>query len=152
MLDTLLKFGSHRVDYFDQSGLNPQAFAFYVRGGMDAHHGYSADAKHQLYRGLALIASRLGFGNLAAVYIDVNDLENLERPAYVQLKRDLQAFMFNRVFILEDSALLGTPEADRDFAEISSRILGFELLCCDGQGRIAVPESLQAAMLMSVHG
>lgn len=152
MLDTLLKFGSHRVDYFDRSGLNPQAFAFYVRGGMDAHHSYSVDAKHQLYRGLALIGTRLGFGNLAAVYVDVNDLENLQRQAYVQLKRDLQAFMFNRVFILQDSALFGSAEGDRDFTEISSRILGFELLCCDGQGRITVPEWLQATALLSVQG
>jgi hypothetical protein len=150
MLDTLLKFGSYRVDYFDRSGLNPLAFAFYVRGGMNAHSHYSLEAKHQLYRGLALISSRLGLDNLAAVYIDVNDITNLQRPAYLQLKRDLLDGMFRRLFVLQDSALLGNPAADRDFNELRSSIPGFELLCCDGAGNISVAAWLRHAALMSV--
>lgn len=150
MLDALLKFGSHRVDYFDRSGSNPQAFGFYICGGLDPHSGYSSDAKHQLYRGLALIGSRLGLNNLAAVYIDVNDNGNLQRPAYLQLKHDLMDGMFSRVFVIQESALFGNPEGVKDFKELKSGIQGFELFCCDGLGNIAVPFWLQETALMSV--
>jgi hypothetical protein len=150
MLDTLLKFGSYRVDYFDQTGHNPLAFGFYVRGGIEAQSRYSREAKYQLYRGLGLIGSRLGLDNLAAVYIDVNDIANLQRPAYLQLKRDLLDGLFKRVFILESLALLGEPEADRDFYDFIVNIPGFELLSCDGAGSISLAEQLPSLALVSM--
>jgi hypothetical protein len=150
MLDALLKFGSYRIDYFDRSGGNPQAFAFYVRGAMDARSRFSHEAKAQLYAGLALIRSELGLGNLAAVYIDVNDLANLQRQAYAQLKRDLLAGMFSRVFVYDRSALLGQPAADQDVARLGEVVRDFELLSCDEDGSIFVRGGLPSPMLMSV--
>lgn len=150
MLDTLLKFGSYRVDYFDRTGHNPLALGFYVCGSIEVQYRYSREAKHQLYRGLGLISSRLGLDNLAAVYIDVNDIANLQRPAYLQLKRDLRDGLFKRVFILESMALLGELEAARDFYDFIVNIPGFESLSCDGAGNISVSEQLPNLALVSI--
>jgi hypothetical protein len=149
MLETLLKFGSHRVDYFDRSGRNPQAFAFYVRGVMDIDARISHEAKFQLYSGLALIRSRLGLANLAAVYIDIEQLANLQRPAYLQLKQDLLDGMFTRVFVVTKTALLGTSKVDSDFAAMKKQVKGFELLVCDEESDLFVRAGLQQAELMS---
>jgi hypothetical protein len=150
MLDTLLKFGSHRVDYFDQTGSNPQAFAFYVRGGMDDSSHYSHEAKYQLYSGLAVIRSTLGLQNLAAVYIDINTLENIRRPAYEQLKHDLCVGMFKRVFVFNGSALLGCPCAEADLTAACGPVDGFELISCDEDAAIFVQGQLEHIELMSV--
>lgn len=150
MLETLLKFGSHRVDYFDRSGRNPQAFAFYVRGTIEVDERFSHEAKCQLYTGLAWIKQQLGLQNLAAVYIDINQLDNLQRPAYVQLKKDLRSGLFSRVFIVNQSALMGIPAANADLAAMRSQIHGFELLSRDEKGILFVQAGLQQAELMSV--
>jgi len=148
MLNTLLKFGSHRVDYFDQTGSNPQAFAFYVRGGMAADERYSHNAKHQLYGGLALIRANLGLENLAAVYIDIDELANLQRPAYQQMKHDLLAGMFTRVFVFDLSALFGEPAAEADLADLAAKAGGFELLSCGEDGSIFAREMLMNEALI----
>ena len=142
MLNTLLKFGSHRVDYFDQTGSNPQAFVFYVRGGMAAEERYSHEAKHQLYGGLAVIRATMGLENLAAVYIDIDELANLQRPAYQQMKQDLRAGMFTRVFVFDVSALLGEPAAEADLANLAAKVGGFELITCGEDGSIFARETL----------
>jgi hypothetical protein len=148
MLNTLLKFGSHRVDYFDQTDGNPQAFAFYVRGGMAADERYSHEAKHQLYGGLAVIRTALGLENLAAVYIDIDELANFQRPAYQQMKKDLLAGMFNRVFVFDFSALLGEPAAEADLADLTAKVGGFELFSCGEDGGIFAREMLMNKALI----
>jgi len=127
MLDTLTKFGGYRVDYFQQAENNPCAFAFYVRGGLTAGSRYSLEAKQQLYFGLAQIQSLLGLENLAGVYIDVNELDVLARPAYVQLKRDILENRVQRVLVLDRSALLGSPAADADMARLNRQVMDLDL-------------------------
>ena len=130
MLDALMKFGGHRIDYFLQARSNLDAFGFYVCGGLGADCAYSLEAKHQLYFGLALIQSQLGLKNLVAIYIDVNDVNNLQRPAYVQLKQDLINGLFRRVLILDEAVLAGNPAAEADLATLSEQVNGFELFTC----------------------
>lgn len=129
MLDTLMRVGAHRIEYLDDSR-NPQAFAFYIRGNKKAGDVICKDAKSQLYAGLLLIHHKLQMTHLAGIYVDVDGLENLQRPAYLQLKQDLMAGKFSRVFILERSALLGTPQAVHDLQQLYFACSGFELMVC----------------------
>jgi len=135
MLDTLMTIGAYRVSYFNNSlNVNSLAFGFYIRGEKMAQDAYSRDAKNQLYAGLMLIQSKLQMHNLRGIYVDVDSLENLQRPAYVQLKRDLISGYFQRVFVLDESALLGTRPAENDLHEVFDLCGGFELLVCrDGE-------------------
>lgn len=131
MLDTLMTIGSYRVSYFNDSmNVNPLAFGFYIRGEKGAEDAYSRDAKNQLYAGLMLIQDRLQMHNLRGIYVDVDAVENLQRPAYMQLKSDLISGYFRRVFVLDESALLGTPSAERDLRKVYDLCGGFELLVC----------------------
>jgi hypothetical protein len=135
MLDTLMRIGAHRIDYFDSSrAKNAQAFAFYIRGNKNAGDVICRDAKSQLYAGLLLIHSKLQMANLAGIYVDVDGIENLKRPAYVQLKQDIRNGLFTRIFILDRSSIMGTALADRDLQELFFQVGGFELLVCrDGE-------------------
>jgi len=63
-----------------------------------------------------------------AVYIDVDIIENLNRPAYQQMKRDLCGGMFRRVFVADLHDLLGYSRADEDLMDFSAEIGGIELL------------------------
>jgi hypothetical protein len=127
MLDALTKFGGYRIDHFEPNCSNASAFALYVRGGLVPGSLYSLEAKQQLYFGLALIQSVLGLEKLAGVFVDVNDLANLERPAYRELKREILAGEIKRVLILDPSAILGNPVADRDVAELFQRVNRLEI-------------------------
>lgn len=131
MLDTLMTIGSYRVSYFNDSlNVNPLAFGFYIRGEKVAQDAYSRDAKKQLYAGLMLIQNRLQMHNLRGIYVDVDVIVNLQRPAYTQLKRDLISGYFRRLFVLDESALLGTRPAEDDLREVYDLCGGFELLVC----------------------
>lgn len=127
MLDALTKFGGYRIDHFEQNCGNTNAFAFYVRGGLVPGSLYSLEAKQQLYFGLALIQSLLGLEKLAGVFVDVNDLVNLDRPAYRELKREILAGKVRRVLVLDPSAILGNPVADRDVAALFQRVDRLEI-------------------------
>ena len=129
MFKTLMKNGQYRVDYFHslQRG-GADAFAFYVRGEVLPFAPYSARAKHHLQSGLEVIRQRMNVNQLVAVYVDVDILENLGRPAYQQMKRDLRSGMFRRVFVTDLHDLLGYSRADGDLMEFSAEIGGIELL------------------------
>ena len=144
MLDVLMSFGDHRVDYFESClGVNPLAFGFYIRGDKSELDVYSREAKYQLYAGLVLIHAKLEIKNLVGIYVDVNSLENLQRPAYRQLKQDLYSGFFRRLFVLDESALFGEAVADEDIFEIQREVAGFEILVCrDGE---CVPLELDPA-------
>lgn len=131
MLDTLMQTGSYRVSYFDNScEHNPFAFGFYIRGEKAAQDEYSRDAKQQLYAGLFLIQSKLQMVNLRGIYVDVDVADNLERPGYLQLKRDLINGCMRRVFVLDESALLGSSKAANDLQNLYTLVGGFELIVC----------------------
>ena len=134
MLDFLMIDGAHRVDLFEVVGSNPLAFGFYIRGVINAEDAYSRDAKCQLYAGLALIQARQEMDNLRGIYIDVDCLDNVSRPAYLQLKRDLIDGLFRRIFVPMADALIGSPVADQDLKSLHQAVGGFELLVCrDGE-------------------
>lgn len=132
MLDTLMKVGAYRVDHFEFGAETSHAFGFYVRGEKTVEDVYSHDAKYQLYAGLVLIEAKHEMNQLRGIYIDVDSLENIHRPAYLQLKRDLVNGLFRRVFVPVETALLGSPLADRDLMNLYHAVGGFELLVCRG--------------------
>ncbi len=129
MLEALMRNGSHRVDYLNVNARGtPEAFAFYVCGDLPQNAAYSSTAKRSLYAGLSLIQQTLGPENLVAVYLDVNSTHNITRPAYVQMKRDLRAGMFRRVFILQGNGLTAGTESADDLDELYREVGGFDLL------------------------
>lgn len=131
MLETMSKFGAYRVDYLHRGPDKDQkAFGFYLRAGISAGDQYSREAKHQLYAGLALITSRLELKNLVGIYLDVDVLSNLNRPAYQQMKKDMLNGMFKRLFVLDEQAIMGSPEADHDLLQLFIQTGGFELFTC----------------------
>jgi hypothetical protein len=131
MLDTLTQIGAYRVSYFSSSQEpNPLAFGFYIRGEKAPQDVYSRDAKTQLYAGLFLIHTKLQIRNLRGLYVDVDSISNLMRPAYLQLKRDLINGFIRRVFILDESALFGAGEAEDDLRLVYETVGGFDLFVC----------------------
>jgi len=136
MLDVLMKFGAHRIDYLESSaaGVSDGA-AFYLRAESPADELYNREAKHQLYQGLALIAESVGLHKLVGVYIDVNSLENIDRPAYQRLKMDLLDGLFRKVFVVNSNALLGNPVADADVFDLYWSAGGFEMITLEN-GRV----------------
>ena len=77
-----------------------------------------------------LIHTRLGMKNLRGIYIDVDRADNLQRPAYAQLKADLISGLFKTVFTLGENALLGSEVAKADMRRVHQLCGGFELLVC----------------------
>jgi hypothetical protein len=65
-----------------------------------------------------MIQSGIGLEKLAGVFVDVNDLSNIERPAYSQMKQEILSGEIHRVLILDRSAILGNPAADEDVMEL----------------------------------
>jgi hypothetical protein len=128
MFETLMKFGGHRVDYFNLAAQSsPDAFAFYVRGEKSCDMRYSAGARQHLIAGLHIIESQLGSENLVAVYVDVNSANNLERPAYKTMKADMRAGLFKRVFTFVACDLLGDHIAYEDLHTLYREVNGFEI-------------------------
>ena len=131
MLDTFMKIGAYRVEKFDfDDRMNPDTFAFYIRGEKADHGAYCRDAKFQLYAGLMLIQSKHRMVNLSGVYVDVDKLKNLQRPAYKQLKADLINGLFNRIFVLEASAIWEPGIVEDDLRNLYLAAGGFALLVC----------------------
>jgi hypothetical protein len=131
MLDSLMKFGAYKINYFDLgSEMNPKAFGFYIRAEIPAGDAYCRDAKRQLYCGLVTIRAKHEMQNLKAVYLDINTLENLYRPAYVQMKQDILNGLFQRVFVLDERALLGEDNANNEIIMLQKQPRGFELITC----------------------
>jgi hypothetical protein len=131
MLETMMKFGAFRVDYINQGlNRNQKAFGFYLRAEISVGDHYSRDAKHQLYSGLTIIKKKLEMVNLVGIYLDVDSLDNLERPAYQQMKEDMLNGLFKRLFVLDENAILGSLAAEHDLLRLFVRTGGFELFTC----------------------
>ena len=129
MLDTLMKFGAYRVNYFEPLiQKNLDAFGFYIRAEIEEGQAYSHEAKHQLYNGLDLIQRVLGMNNLVGIYMDVNCLKNLQRPAYQQMKKDITSGYFRRILVLDTVAIKGCLGSEKDLAELAYLVGGLEML------------------------
>jgi hypothetical protein len=153
MLDSLMKFGAHRVNYFEAlNEHNPEAFGFYIRAEIPAGQAYSHEAKYQLYAGLDLIQRCLGMKNLAGIYVDIDCLKNLQRPAYQQLRRDVLSGHFRRILVLNRLSISGCPGSDRDLSELSAQVGGVELLVWQHSGLSALPVGGPLPELLEVSG
>ncbi len=140
MLDSMMKIGAYRVEHFENNNqVDLNAFGFYIRGELVDASAYSRDAKAQLYAGLMLIHSKMQMSHLSGIYVDVDVIENLQRPAYVQMKSDLVAGLFKRVLLLDERALLGNHEAEADLHQVYLAVGGFELLVCRDGECVAYP-------------
>jgi hypothetical protein len=144
MLDSLMKFGAYRIDYFDLGiEMNPKAFGFYIRAEIPAGDAYCRDAKRQLYGGLVIIQAKHEMRNLKAVYLDINTLDNMNRPAYLQMKQDMVKGLFHRVFVLDERALLGEDKANREIFMLQKQAGGFELITCKNGECVSVELTLE---------
>ncbi len=129
MLDSLMKFGAYRVEHFvplDQ--LASDSFGLYIRAEIEKGQVYSHEAKYQLYMGLDLIHRLLGMQNLAGIYLDIDCLKNMQRPAYQQMKSDVLAGYFHRILVLNSLAISICPGSDTDLHELAGKAGGLELL------------------------
>ncbi|MEA4910161.1 MAG: hypothetical protein GYA17_12915 [Chloroflexi bacterium] len=129
MFETLMVEGGYRIDYVNiQAQGRPGALAFYVRGDLDGKLPYSLRAKRHLQAGLSVIQRSLDLQKLVAVYMDVNSSVDLARPAYNQLKTDLRAGLFRRVFVFATSDLVDGPLVEDDMRHLYAELGGFEVL------------------------
>jgi hypothetical protein len=129
MFTTFMQRGSYRIDYMNQTRFGqPDALAFYVRGCIESGEVYSSQAKRHLFAGLAAIQQNFGWENLVAIYLDIDVLENLKRPAYLQLKQDLRRRFFTKVLVSDPEDIMGVPEADSDISALFQDTGGFKLL------------------------
>ena len=120
MFEAMMKSGAYRVDYLNPIHRgSPGALGFYILGDLPEPESYSHTAKHSLFSGLTLIREQLGMQCLVAVYLDVNNGKNLLRPAYQQMKLDMQSGMFQRVFVIEPGDLIGSLELLADWVRFT---------------------------------
>jgi hypothetical protein len=128
VFETLRKQGSFRIDYLNHAARgSPGAFAFYVRGELEKDAPYSLSAKHHLCAGLNVIRKNMNCNNLVAIYVDINTAKNVFRPAYVQMKRDLRAGLFRRVFTFRSGDLIGDQAVIRDLNKLYKDTAGFDV-------------------------
>lgn len=140
MLDVMMKNGNYRVDYLNPLGEHAaRMFAFYVCGPVAANEQYGHDVKKRLFIGLDVIKRMMGMDYLSAIYLDMNESNNVERPGYEQMKRDLARGLFRRVFVLRLDDLFGGSEMMNDLMDFSIQIGGFEVLVYDAYSRQPEP-------------
>jgi hypothetical protein len=133
MFETLMKPGSCRTDYFNEQAVGTEtAFGFYVCGELEPQAAFSLSGRRSLLGGLSIIQQELGPQNLVAIYLDVSSPECNARPAYHQMKRDLRAGMFRRVFVFRSCILARGKGMLADLCQLSDEIGGFELITYDG--------------------
>jgi hypothetical protein len=129
MFETFRKQGSFRIDYLNNAARgSPDAYAFYVRGEVEDNAPYSITAKHHLCAGLNIIRKNMNCDCLVAIYVDINQAQNVYRPAYVQMKRDVRAGMFRQVFTFHSGDLTGDHIALTDLHELYQDVDGFDVL------------------------
>ena len=129
MLSELMRAGGHCVNYLNMHSRGlPAAFGFYVCDEMQEGAAYSRLAKRRLYQGLCVIQAKQGWEKLVGVYVDVSKPGNLSRAAYRQMKEDLRAGFFRRVFVVCPRDLFGDPVICRDIEKLNRQVDGFELI------------------------
>ena len=137
MFEAMMKLGGYRVDYMNrESAGKPAALGLYVMGDLPAHQTYSRVAKHNLFTGLVLIREQQEEHNLVAVYLDVNSPFDPHRPAYQQMKRDMQAGMFRRLLVPSVQDLSGDEDMSADFWNFYRTLQRIEILSSES-GTIA---------------
>lgn len=116
MFEALMKFGGYRVDYLQNSRLgNQSTLGLYVLGDLPMHQPYSRAAKQKLFIALCLLRDLHEIDNLVAIYLDINSPVEAQRPAYQQMKRDMQAGFFRRICVSSIRDLVGDDQMFADF-------------------------------------
>ena len=129
MFETLTRHGGYRIDYLKpEIAGHPEAFGFYVCGSLPEDAVYSTSARRQLLAGLSAIQSQMNPDQLVAIYVDINNLENLFRGAYQQLKRDVREGLIQRVFVISLGDLIDGPESIEDMTGLFRDSGGFEII------------------------
>jgi hypothetical protein len=133
MFETLMKPGSYRVDYFNEQAVGTDtAFGFYVCGELEPQAVFSLTARRNLLAGLSIIQQELGPTNLVGIYVDVSTPECSARLAYHQMKNDLRAGKFRRVFVFRSCMLVRGQGMLADLNQLAHEIEGFELITYAG--------------------
>lgn len=116
MYSAMMKTGSYRIDYMNKTAMGTlSAIGLYVVGDLSPDEKFSRSARRALLTGLLLVKERIGIEYLVAVYLDINSNNNPARPAYKQMKADMRAGMFRRVFVEHPSFLTGSDELSSDW-------------------------------------
>jgi hypothetical protein len=126
MLEALIKFGGYRVDRFIKTEQSGAEFGFYLCSWQQRAGNYCLAAKHQLQYGLVQLHVHDQIKNLAGIYIDINLPEQLNRPAYLELKRDIQQGRFQRVLVLDERLIGGNCDVERDWQALMAEVPGLE--------------------------
>ena len=141
MFATLMNPGSYRVDYFkDQAAGTAQALGFYACGDIPSQAVYSRSARYNLLAGLIVVQHHFGISNLVAIYLDVHSPRQPFRPAHEQLKRDLRAGLFKRVFVFSACTHIDGQDNLEDLCRFYAEIDRFELVTfIDGACKTLLP-------------
>ena len=134
MLDTMMKPGGYRVDYFNRPDVMPaDRLAFYVRGELENGARYSKRARTHMLAGFHVIMTDLDLHHLVAVYLDITWIGQPSRLAYEQMKSDLCQGLFCRVFAFCLADLAPCPAVITDLALLRASYPGFEVLAYDSR-------------------
>jgi hypothetical protein len=145
VFEAMMRNGAYRVDRMNPERMGtPEAVALYILGDLPHQQPYSRSAKHHLIIGLMLIRQELGIHNLVGVYLDVNEISNLERPAYQELKRDLQTGFFHRLLFLPGKEFGGLDPSAQGWRQFFTDLPSCELLIYQS-GRIRRIDRLKIA-------
>jgi hypothetical protein len=125
MFEIMMQSGGHRVVYLNNSAIGKDdAFGFYVYGRILDDQRYSFEARHHLLTGLQWITCTMQLEKLIAVYIDVANMADLDRPGRRQLFNDVKNGMFNKVLVFQIEDLIdGTSDNENErFLPSSTKI------------------------------
>lgn len=129
VFEAMMRYGAYRIDRMNPERMGkPEAIALYVLGDLPHQQPYSRRAKHHLLTGLMLVRQELGIHNLVGVYLDINDGGNLERPAYQEMKRDLQSGFFRRILFLPGEDMSGLDPSPQGWRQFFTDLPSCELL------------------------
>jgi hypothetical protein len=150
MLDIFMKKNGYRVEYLNLGAAGkPGAFGFYLRGDLPADAAYSAEAKHHLYAGLDFIQRNLEPKKMVAVYADITRVDAVDRPAYRQLKADVSAGFFRKIFVCKLSDLVESEVGYMDVLALDRMTGGIEIFSMES-GALRM-KHLDVAMALCVN-
>ena len=140
---------SYRIDYLNNDLLGSgRAFGIYVRGKKVINHPYSAEAKHQLYASLDYVRHYLNERDLAAIYIDIFNLNQKHCAAFYRLVQDIQKGLLNKVLFADLEEVINDNELAVQLYELANENDNLEII--DLNGNIFQAQKLPINHLLGV--
>jgi hypothetical protein len=134
MLDTMMKVGGHRVVILNDGREKKEyGLGIYIRGN-GCITPYCRDAKNQLYQNLVSVRKSGLEQSVFGIYLDVDDLTNFERPAYVAMKEDIRAGRFRTIVVSRPEVIFDQHGASDDFLLLSGEVQHVAILLGRGDG------------------